>query len=93
MYKIRYTVADAAAALQYIWFNFQLHLFSTSADRESGTGHRMGVSSRQGAKINYRRFNSYALSISHSPPNNEANAEWLHMERKGETKGGEHFPA
>lgn len=83
MYKKMYTVADAAAAFQYIWFHFQLHLFSTSAASESGTGHPMGGSSRQGAKINYRQFNPYALSISHSP-NNEPNAEWLHMERKGE---------
>lgn len=68
MYKKRYLVADAAAAFRYIRFHFQLHLFSTSAARESGSGHPMGGSSRQGAKINYLRFNPYALSISHSPP-------------------------
>lgn len=83
MYKKRYLPADAAAAFPYIWFHFQLHLFSTSAARESGSGHLMGGSLRQGAKINYRRFNPYALSIRHSP-NNEPNAEWLHMQRKGE---------
>lgn len=97
MYKKKgYLVADAAAVFQYIWFNFQLHLFSTSAARERGSGHLMGGSSRQGAKINYRRFNLYALSISHSPPplNNEPNAEWLHVQRKGqEGKVRKHVPA
>lgn len=68
MYKKRYLVADAAAAFRYIWFHFQLHLFSTSAARENGSGHPMGGSSCQGAKINYLRFNPYAYSISHSPP-------------------------
>ncbi len=67
MYKKSYLVADAAAAFQYTRFHFQLHPFSISAARESGSGHMMGGSSRQGAKINYRRFNPYALSISHSP--------------------------
>lgn len=67
MYKKRYMVADAAAALQYIWFHFQLHLFSTTAARENGSRHTLGGSLRQEAKINYLWFNPYALSISHSP--------------------------
>lgn len=74
-------MADAAAAF-HIWFHF-LSIFTSP--RESGTGHLMGGSFHQGAKINYRQFNPYALAISHSP-NNEPNAEWLHMEGKGEKK-------
>lgn len=56
MYKKRYSVADAAAAFQNIWFHFQLHLFSTLAARKSGSGHAMGG------------FNPYAPSITHLPP-------------------------
>lgn len=56
MYKKRYNVADAAAAFQNIWFNFQFHLFSTLAARKSGSRHAMGG------------INPYALSITRLPP-------------------------
>lgn len=86
-------MADAAAAFQYIRFNFQLHLFSTSAARESGSRHPMGGPSRQGAKINYRRFNPYALSISHAPPTMSLmQSGYTWRERLGK-KGGKRFPA
>lgn len=67
MCKKRYLVADKADAFRFIRFSFQSHLFPPSAMRERCSGHPMGVSSRQGAKIKYRKFNPYALSISHSP--------------------------
>lgn len=42
MYKKSYLAADAAAAFQYTRFHFRLHLFSTSAARESGSGRPVG---------------------------------------------------
>lgn len=49
MYKKRYMVVDAAAAFQYIRFHFQLHIFSTTAARESGS--RQGGSPRSQDKL------------------------------------------